>query len=142
MTVEKVREVEGIPVPEGKYSHAVTISGPGFYVWTRGTKAQGEDGMCSHPGNIQLQCQQLFRNLGAILKASGAGFEHVIKRTVYLTDIRHAPIVRKEMGAVMGVSLPASTMVEVSQLDGDGFMIEIETVAWVPTPAGDGGEQA
>jgi reactive intermediate/imine deaminase len=43
------------------------------------------------PGGISAQARQAMDNIGAILKRRGLGFEHVVKCTVMLGDIRDWP---------------------------------------------------
>ena len=38
-------------------------------------------------GDITAQTEQVMRNLGALLRAAGAGFEHVVRTTVFLADM-------------------------------------------------------
>ncbi len=38
-------------------------------------------------GDIAAQAEQVMRNLTALLRAAGAGFDHVVRTTVYLADM-------------------------------------------------------
>ena len=38
-------------------------------------------------GDITAQTEQVMRNLGALLRAAGVGFEHVVRTTVFLADM-------------------------------------------------------
>ena len=82
------------------------------------------------------QTHQALTNIAAVLKAGGAGPEHMVRMTWYVTD-RVEYITRlKELGSVyrevMGKNFPAMTCVEVSGLVEEGAKIEIEVTAVLP----------
>ena len=82
------------------------------------------------------QTRQALLNIAAVLKAGGAGPEHMVRMTWYVTD-RHEYSARlKELGGVyrevMGKNFPAMTCVEVSGLVEDRAKIEIEVTAVLP----------
>jgi enamine deaminase RidA (YjgF/YER057c/UK114 family) len=81
------------------------------------------------------QFAQALRNTLAILAEDGAGPEHVVRMTCYVTD-RHEYIVsRDEIGAawkeIMGKVYPAMALVEVKGLVESAAKVEIETTAVV-----------
>ena len=82
------------------------------------------------------QTQQALINIAAILKAGGAGPEHMVRMTWYVTDRNEYATRLKELGAVyrevMGKNFPAMTCVEVSGLVEDRAQIEIEVTAVIP----------
>ena len=75
-------------------------------------------------------------NIAAVLKAGGAGPEHMVRMTWYVTDRKEYIARLKELGAVyrevMGKNFPARTCVEVSGLVEDQARIEIEVTAVLP----------
>lgn len=82
------------------------------------------------------QTQQALINIAAILKAGGAGPEHMVRMTWYVTNRNEYATRLKELGAVyrevMGKNFPAMTCVEVSGLVEDRAQIEIEVTAVIP----------
>ena len=82
------------------------------------------------------QTQQALINIAAVLKAGGAGPEHMVRMTWYVTDRKEYIARLKELGAVyrevMGKNFPAMTCVEVSGLVEDQARIEIEVTAVLP----------
>jgi enamine deaminase RidA (YjgF/YER057c/UK114 family) len=67
-----------------------------------------------------------------VLDAAGSGFEHVVKVTLFLTDIDDRPRINPVRQEVFGATRPASTLVEVSGLAVPGAKVEIDAVAAVP----------
>ncbi len=82
------------------------------------------------------QTRQALINIAAVLKAGGAGPEHMVRMTWYVTDRVEYSARLKELGAayreVMGKNFPAMTCVEVSGLVEDRAQIEIEVTAVLP----------
>lgn len=78
-------------------------------------------------GDIAVQTQQVMRNLKAILEAAGTDFAHVVKTTIYLTDLAQFGQVNEIYGAVFTEPYPARVTVQVVALP-KGVSIEIECV--------------
>jgi enamine deaminase RidA (YjgF/YER057c/UK114 family) len=57
----------------------------------------------------------------------------VIKTTVFITDVKKKPLTYDVRREFFGDRPPASTMVEISALDGEGTEIEIDAIAAVPS---------
>ncbi len=83
-----------------------------------------------------FQTRQALLNVVAILKAGGAGPEHMVRMTWYVTDRVEYSGRLKELGAayreVMGKNFPAMTCVEVSGLVEERARVEIEVTAVLP----------
>ena len=83
-----------------------------------------------------VQARQALVNIAAVLKAGGAGPEHMVRMTWYVTDRVEYAARLKELGGayreVMGKNFPAMTCVEVSGLVEDRARIEIEVTAVLP----------
>ena len=75
------------------------------------------------------QTAQVFRNIGAILKAAGLGFEHVAKMTVLLTDIKEFAAVNEVYAKHFTGDFPARAAYQVTALP-KGALVEIETIAF------------
>jgi 2-iminobutanoate/2-iminopropanoate deaminase len=82
-------------------------------------------------GDVVAQTEQVFRNLGAVLAAAGAGWPDVVKATVFLMDMADFPRVNEVYARVMGDARPARTTVAVSGLP-RGVRVEIELVVALP----------
>jgi 2-iminobutanoate/2-iminopropanoate deaminase len=81
-------------------------------------------------GTIEQETEQVMRNLEAVLAAGGAGFQHVVKTTIYLTDLGDFARVNAVYGARFTSSPPARATVQVAALP-RGARVEIDAVAAV-----------
>ena len=79
-------------------------------------------------GGFEGQFQQVFRNLTAVLDASGSGLEHVVKATVFLADMNDYNTLNELYKKQFKGDPPARTTVQVARLPRDA-RIEIEVVA-------------
>jgi enamine deaminase RidA (YjgF/YER057c/UK114 family) len=86
--------------------------------------------------DFAAQTAQALRNVAAVLAAAGAGPEHVVRMTWYVTDKAAYLASRGEIGRawreVMGRHYPAMAVVVVSALIEDRARVEIEATAVVP----------
>jgi len=87
------------------------------------------------------QVEQALRNVVAILAEAGAGPEHLVRLTWYVTDKRvyleRLPDVGAAYQRVLGKHFPAMTMVQVADLIEDRAQVEIEATAVLPRPERD-----
>jgi 2-iminobutanoate/2-iminopropanoate deaminase len=120
---------EEIRVPElaEPFSHYTDAVRAGNLLFISGAIAvDGEGNLVG--GNVVAQARQVFVNIGAVLAATGVGFESVVKVTIFLADIDDRVAVNEVRKEIFGAARPASTLVEVSRLVA-GARIEIEAVA-------------
>jgi 2-iminobutanoate/2-iminopropanoate deaminase len=68
------------------------------------------------------------------LTAGGTDFAHVLKTTVYMTDIARRKVTDTVRREYFGERPPASTILEVTALTAPGIEIEIEAIAAIPAP--------
>lgn len=80
-------------------------------------------------GGIEAQTEQVFRNIKALLQNAGVTMDHVVKATVFMTDL-------KEFAAMNGIyekhattPYPARSTIQVAGLP-MGAKVEIEMIAW------------
>jgi 2-iminobutanoate/2-iminopropanoate deaminase len=113
------------PQPAGHYAQAIVHDG---LVYVSGQlpvdPATGEKRL----GSIEEQATQALRNVAAILEAAGSGLDHVLKTTVYVSDIALWGRVNAVYAAVFGDHRPARAVVPTRELH-YGFQVEIEAVA-------------
>ena len=122
----------GWPRPTG-YSNG--ISAQGRTIYTAGVIGWDEREMIvSH--RLDLQFAQVLRNILAILAEDGAGAEHIVRMTVYITDRPQYLRLRDELApiwkSIMGSHYPAMALVEVKGLVNQSALVEIEATAVVP----------
>jgi 2-iminobutanoate/2-iminopropanoate deaminase len=119
----------GAPRAIGPYSQAIAVRA-GQLLFLSGQipldPASGE----LVKGTIEEETGQVMRNLAAVLAAGGAGFQHVVKATIYLTDLSDFARVNEVYGAHFKSSPPARSTVQVAALP-RGARVEIDAVAAV-----------
>jgi enamine deaminase RidA (YjgF/YER057c/UK114 family) len=110
---------------------ALGVVTEGRLLHTSGITARDPDGALVGVGDVRAQVEQCFKNVGDVLRAAGAGFEDVVKWTMYTTDIdafsRAGDVWQRHF-----VDRPASTLVEVRRLVHPDMLVEIEAVAVLP----------
>jgi len=79
-------------------------------------------------GPFEEQVYQVLRNLSGILAAGGSDLNHVLKFTVYLTDLGNFPILNKVFEKYFAQDPPARSAVQVAALP-LGAEVEIEAIA-------------
>ncbi len=112
------------------YTHVVEVIG-GKTVYISGQVALDKDGTLVGAGEMKAQAEQVFKNLEAALAAAGAKFTDVVKMNTYTTDMSKLAAIREVRARYFGDTVPASTLVQVSQLFRPDVLLEIEVVAVV-----------
>lgn len=118
--------LENQPSPVSHYCH---VTRAGNLIWVSGTV--GMDAAGNIPADVVEQFDLALRNLDACLSAVGAGPQHVVKVTVYLTDIDDRARINPARQRYFGDYRPASTLVEVAALVLPQLKVEIEAQAVV-----------
>lgn len=122
--------------PRG-YSNAVVAEGRQVYLggmigWNPLTEAFETDDFAG-------QLRQTLRNIVDVLRAAGAGPEHLVRTTWYVTDKREYLARLKDIGQawrdVIGRHYPAMAVVQVTALVEDRAKVEIEATAVLPRAA-------
>ena len=121
--MQKVNSNEA-PAAIGPYSHAyITYNG---LIFTSGQIPANPDGSPMAEG-IEAQAEQSCRNVGAVLKAAGTDYDHVIKTTCFLADMADFAVFNKVYEKYF-TSKPARSCVAVKTLPA-GALCEIEAIA-------------
>lgn len=79
-------------------------------------------------GPIEAQTAQVLKNLDAVLRAAGTGWDRVAKTTVFLTDLADFAAFNTVYEQHLGDAKPARSTVQVAALP-KGAKVEIELVA-------------
>ena len=120
---------EGSPAGRG---YSQVVPGRGRLVVVSGQVAQNVTGELVGPGDPAAQARQVFENLGRCLAEVGAGFDDVVKLTLFVLDVADLPAVREARDAVIDTARPpASSAVQVSALFAPGYLVEVEAWALV-----------
>lgn len=109
------------------YSRAVKI---GNVIEVSGTVAAGDNGVVGK-GDAYQQTQFILQKIEKALKEAGASFENVIRTRIFVTNISDWQAVGKAHGEIFGEIRPATSVVEVSKLVNDDYLVEIEASAVV-----------
>ena len=73
------------------------------------------------------QARQVFINLKAVAEAAGLTMSHLVKLTVYLTDIGKTPVVNEIMSEIFEMPYPARTTIQVVALPKEA-QIEVDAI--------------
>ena len=114
--------------PIAGYSRAVRI---GERILVSGTTATHGSGHLVGRGDASVQATYILDKISASIKALGGKLQDVVRTRIYLKDAAHCEQVSRVHGTYFGDIRPANTLVEVSALIGDGYLVEIEAEAIV-----------
>jgi 2-iminobutanoate/2-iminopropanoate deaminase len=83
-------------------------------------------------GDISSQTERVLQNLGAVLRAHGLGMEHVVKTTVFMTDLGNFGEMNTVYDQYFPSDPPARSTIQVAALP-KGANVEIEAIALKPS---------
>ena len=118
----------GAPAPIGPYSPAIRA---GNLLFISGQVPVDPATGALVTGDITAQTEQVMRNVGALLSAAGLGFEHVVRTTVFLTDLGEFAAMNAAYAGFVVAPPPARATVQVARLPRD-VKIEVDAIAVVP----------
>src|SRR6266700_6842494 len=123
-----MREVISTPdAPKaiGPYSQAIKAGG---FVFTAGQVALDPATGQVISGDVAAQTERAIKNLAAVLKAAGSGFEKVVRCTVFLKSMNDFAAMNEVYGRYFSAAPPARSTVEVARLPKD-TLVEIDVIA-------------
>ncbi len=123
--VKKVISTENAPKAIGPYSQAIQI---GNTLYCSGQIAINPQTGDLVTGDIQAETEQVLKNLGAVLNASGMSFEDVVKATVYMKDIADYKAINSVYAKYFKSKPPARAAVQVANLP-KNVNVEISVIA-------------
>jgi 2-iminobutanoate/2-iminopropanoate deaminase len=80
-------------------------------------------------GGIEAQTEQVFRNIQALVQSAGLSFDHVVKATVFMTDLKEFAAMNAIYQKHVTAPFPARSTVQVAALP-MGARVEIEMILW------------
>ena len=128
MALERINPDE-LGKPIGPYANAVRA---GNLLFISGQVAFGSDGQVVGKDDPEAQMVRIMENIGACLRAAGAGFSDVAKVTIFVKDMGHRARLSPIRQRYFEGGNPASTLVEVSELAHPDLLIEVEAIAVLP----------
>ena len=124
MNMKQIISTPNAPQAIGPYSQAVEANG---FVFVSGqipiVPATGQ-----MPDGIEAQTEQVMRNIGAILEATGLTYSNVVKTTVLLKSIADFATMNGIYAKYFTADCPARAAFEVAALP-KGALIEVEVIA-------------
>jgi 2-iminobutanoate/2-iminopropanoate deaminase len=118
------------PKAIGPYSQAVAAPAAGRLVFLSGQIPLDPRTGELVKGSIEEETRRVMENLKAVLAGAGAGFENVVKTTIYLTDLSDFTRINEVYGSYLAAVPPARATVQVAALP-RGARVEIDAVAVV-----------
>ncbi|TAN33920.1 RidA family protein [bacterium] len=120
-------EPEGLAAPPEPYAHAIRC---GDTVYIAGQVAFDEHNNVVGIGDPRKQAERVWHNIRLAVEAAGGKLADVIKITVFLADIRHAPdeiAVRQQL--FEPGRCPICTQVQVANLGLPELLMEVDAIA-------------
>ena len=113
------------PAAIGPYSQAIKI---GNFLYTSGQISLDAETMEMVTGSIEIETEKVLQNLEAILMKDGLNLTHVIKTTVYLSDLGDFSKMNQVYEKFFADNRPARACVQVAALP-KGAKVEIDAIA-------------
>lgn len=113
------------PAAIGPYSQAIEVNG---FVFASGQIPIDPATGAFVEGGIQEQTRQALTNAQQILKTAGTDMNHVVKTTVFLSDIANFVPMNEVYAQFFSEPFPARSAVAVKDLP-KGALVEIEVIA-------------
>ena len=132
----EILEPQGVAKPQGMYNHAISVS-PGNLLFIAGQVSIDEKGQLVGLNDFNAQLEQVYENLGHILKSADTGFDRVVKFTTYLTRTRDMGAYYEKRSEIYAEiypdgRYPTNTLVVIEQLAREEWLVEIEAIAVIP----------
>ena len=122
--MKEIISTPNAPAAAGPYSQAVKAGG---FIWCSGQIALDPESGVLVSNEIKSQTEQVMKNISAVLAASGATFEDVIKTSCFLADINDFAEFN-DVYAKYFTSRPARSCVAAAALP-KGALVEVEVIA-------------
>ncbi len=123
--MKKIISTNDAPAAVGPYSQAVRV---GSTIYCAGQIPLDPKSGQIVSGGIDAQTRRVLDNVAAVLKAEGLTFDHIVKTTIFLTDLGDFQTVNEIYGSYFKQQPPARSTVQVAGLP-KGAKIEIEVIA-------------
>ena len=123
--MKKVISTKDAPGAVGPYSQAIRA---GSMVFCAGQIPLDPKSGQIESQDVGEQAKRVLENIGAVLKAAQLDYSHVVKTTVFLTDLADFQTVNAIYAGFFRENPPARSTVQVSALP-KGAKVEIEVIA-------------
>ena len=126
--MKKIINTSNAPAPIGPYSQAVTAGG---FLFASGQVAINPENGELSTSSIDEETHQVMRNIKAVLIEADYEFSHIIKTTIFLSDMALFAEVNEIYGSYFDTEFPARETVAVKGLP-KGVNVEISITAFKP----------
>jgi 2-iminobutanoate/2-iminopropanoate deaminase len=120
----KIINTDKAPAAVGTYSQGVEYAGVYYF--------SGQIGLSPQTGELQegfqAQLDQVLNNIDGLLESEGLTREHIIKTSIFLTDLGKFSLVNEAYIKFFSEPFPARSCIEVPALP-KGSLVEIEVIA-------------
>ena len=117
----------GVSRPSAPYSQALLVEAK-RNPYISGQVPVDEAGNLIGRGDVAAQARKVFANIQALCEAAGASLDDVVFLRMYLTDMRFRGAITEVRDELLGEPYPAATMVQVSALADENWLVEVEAI--------------
>ena len=121
----KVLHTEKAPAAIGPYSQAIEVNG---FVFASGQIPINPETGAMVEADIKAQTRQALTNANEVMKAAGIDLTHVVKTTVFLSDMANFAAMNEVYSTFFKEPFPARSAVVVKELP-KGALVEVECIA-------------
>ena len=123
--MKQIIHTDHAPKAVGPYSQAVRIQD---FLFCSGQISIDPKTQEVFTGDIKTQTEMVLANIEAVLKQVGLNFSHIVKTTIFLTDMKDFATVNEIYAKRFSQNPPARSTVQVAGLP-KGVNVEIEIIA-------------
>ncbi|MEG1732555.1 MAG: RidA family protein [Longicatena sp.] len=120
----KAIKPEKAPKALGPYSPAVKL---GDFVYLSGQIPLNPETGAVEGNSIEEQTHQVMKNIEVVLSEMGLGFKHIVKTTIFMSDLAEFDQLNEVYGSYLEEPYPARSCVQVARLPKD-VKVEIECI--------------
>jgi enamine deaminase RidA (YjgF/YER057c/UK114 family) len=121
-------QTDQVAATTAPYSPALVIEG-GRLLLISGQGPVDAAGNVVGVGDPEAQVRQVFANLQALVEAAGGTLANIVELNAYVLDMSYRSIITEVRRELLRPPYPTATMVEISKLAVDDWLVEISAVA-------------
>ncbi len=122
--MELIQSAPNVPAAVGPYSIAAKS---GDFLFCSGQIPIAPESGKIEATDVEGQARQVLANIQALLQSQGRSMAHVVKSTMFLTDMADFPKVNPIYAEAFGAHKPARSTIQVAALP-LGALVEIEVI--------------
>jgi 2-iminobutanoate/2-iminopropanoate deaminase len=125
--VKEIVQPRGASRPRGAWSQGVRA---GDLLFVAGQVGEDENGVITHPDDIEVQADLALANVLGVVRAAGGDIANIVKITAFITDREDFAGYDAARRRFFGGEFPASSTVIVAGLVQPDYLLEVEAVAF------------